>query len=168
MNIIRNVQEDIHIYNYIDLTLRKAWMGLLESEIKKSESELNAENEDMEVQLSVGKERKDVKSIETQIEDDADGSDNEGIEGLGEAEDGYALWRVPNAYSQNFMIDTAAIAFTSAKGTGENAINRSEIKKVKRYEREIDTRKEGWKVNTVVQFEQQAEAYVDKIKRHLD
>ena len=60
---------------------------------------------------------------------------------------------MPTAFSYNFMIDAAAVAFTDIKGSGDSERNQVEIKRIKRYEREILNRKEVWVGNTVGMFE---------------
>jgi len=73
--------------------------------------------------------------------------------------DGYPLFRNPSDLMNNFFINFASIAFTEIQKDLKGNVNSSEIKRLKRYEKEIDMRKSLWMDNTVGMFDQQASRY---------
>ena len=73
----------------------------------------------------------------------------EGIAPIGMGPDGVPLWRNPSDLMNNYFINISAIAFTSIQNDLIGSVNSAEIKRLKRYEKEIDNRKEIWMGNTV-------------------
>mmetsp|Transcript_12111 Transcript_12111/g.18732 ORF Transcript_12111/g.18732 Transcript_12111/m.18732 type:complete len:89 (+) Transcript_12111:469-735(+) len=68
----------------------------------------------------------------------------------------------------NFFINVASIAFTEIQKDLKGSVNSFEIKRLKRYEKEINNRKDLWRENTVGMFLQQAEKYEQYISKRLN
>lgn len=82
--------------------------------------------------------------------------------------DGLALFRNPADLLNNFFVDVSALAFTDIqKNLVGGTVNSSEIKRLKRYEKEIDMRKDHWTQNTVGSFTQQAKIYKKELNEQL-
>jgi len=95
------------------------------------------------------------KSAENQEDNDEEESDD-GIDDLLVGPDGYPLFRNPSDLMNNFFINVAALSFTDIQKNLKGNVNTYEIKRLKRYEREINDRKDLWKENTVGTFLSQA------------
>ena len=113
-NLIRNVLHDGRLFNYIYSTFRKASQGKLNiMAIEGEEERLEGDKSDHEEE-----EKEESKEVS-----EADDEDTDNIEGVGEDEEGYLIWRMNEAYSNNYMINAAAISFTNAKGAGDASSN---------------------------------------------
>jgi len=81
----------------------------------------------------------------------------DGIAPIGMGPDGVTLWRNPSDLMNNFYINISAIAFTNIQNELIGSVNSAEIKRLKRYEKEIENRKDIWKGNTIGVFEAKAD-----------
>jgi len=59
----------------------------------------------------------------------------------------------------NFYINISAVSFTNIQKDLQGNVNSNEIKRLKRYENEIEARKEDWKEHTVSAFNSMSEKY---------
>mmetsp|Transcript_12404 Transcript_12404/g.19387 ORF Transcript_12404/g.19387 Transcript_12404/m.19387 type:complete len:117 (-) Transcript_12404:5-355(-) len=76
-------------------------------------------------------------------------------------------WRNPLEFNMNFNIDMAAISFTSIQDEMIGDIDTQEIKRVKRYEKEIEDRKDLWRGNTIGKFETEINNCMRFLKRQI-
>ena len=178
MDIIFNVQQDVQLYNYVDVVLRKWRMGILKDELqKRSKARSQGSHEDLKSQDMADDrddqaKQKDNEDEEEEMEDQDNDDENKkigGIEPRKVGPDGVLLFRNHTDLMANFFINISSLAFTDVqKDLQGGTINSSEIKRLKRYEKEIDKRKEEWAENTVGTFTAQSHSYSKHLKKQLD
>jgi hypothetical protein len=167
MDIIYNVQQDVELYNYVDIVFRKYWMGILFDEIKrKSKTRSHGSQEDLiDIEVAEQDNKKAAANKEHEDEEDENEEDEDnqrvgGIEAREIGPDGVPVYRNPTDLMNNFFINYSSLAFTDIqKNLIGGTVNSYEIKRLKRYEKEVNTRKDSWIENTVGQFITQTERY---------
>mmetsp|Transcript_22568 Transcript_22568/g.34871 ORF Transcript_22568/g.34871 Transcript_22568/m.34871 type:complete len:210 (+) Transcript_22568:1077-1706(+) len=164
MDIIRSVMMDVVLFNYVDVALRKYWMGTLAEELrKKAKKKKIAEEVDEQSRIEGFKINNKVLDVDVEVEEE-----EEVIDEIEMGPDGVLLWRNPSDLMNNFFINFSAIAFTEVhKKLIGGEVNHEEIKRLKRYEYEIDQRKDIWKINTVGSYKKESDRHRDYIAMQL-
>jgi len=129
-------------------------------------SSLANEEKDIEWDHNAEEDQKEEENLE-ENDDDEDLKKKDGIEAREIGPDGIPLYRNPSDLMNNFFINVASIAFTGIQKDLQGNVNSQEIKRLKRYEKEINQRKVLWLENTVGMFEMQTKRYEEFIKSSL-
>lgn len=166
-DLIWAINMDIDIFNFVDVVLRKLRMGKLYDEMMKKERE-KSERLDGDHDED-GLEDKDLTASYEMIHDEEDDATKkvDGIWPIKIGPDGIPLLRNPSDVMSNFYITYVVRAFTDIDDVLQNLQNNGEQKRIQRFTKEIDRRKENWDNEVVQTFNEQAIKYNDLITRSL-